>query len=89
MAWKPTRPWCLPCRERDGSDWCWGVLSDADQAAMTQAVRELHPRGGRVTRVTEQIWVVRLLLRQQRPPNTVEATWKADAASWAALEAET
>ena len=82
------RPWCLPCREADGSrvwasalgvacEWHWGILNDDDQRALETAVRERHPKGGRVASVIEQIWVVRRTLRHT--PNTVEATWRADA----------
>ena len=92
------RPWCLPCREADGSrthaqylgvacEWHWGILSAADRAAMEAAFREhgIGLRGGHVRRVLDQVWIVRYYLRQQRPPNTVEATWRADAAQ---LEAD-
>lgn len=82
------RPWCLPCRELTGDtawasvngvvcEWHWGILSDADQAALTAAIREFKPRGGRITTVIGQIVVVRMRLRSV--PNTVYATWKAEA----------
>lgn len=58
----PKRPWCVRCRS-----WAeylgvacpvhWWDLSDETRAAITANVRERHPRGGRVTRVTEQMWV--------------------------------
>ena len=86
----PLRPWCLPCVEaygrRQGApnlgiacDWHWGILSPADQEAMRLAVLERHPQGGKVRRVIDQIWVVRVTLRQQLTgPNNVEAIWGAD-----------
>jgi hypothetical protein len=68
-------------------DWHWGYLSESDQAAMTEAVRRLHPRGGRVRTPIEQIVVVRMDLRQQRPPNTVEEAWARDRADVEEMEA--
>jgi hypothetical protein len=87
--YQPRRPWCLPCRQADGSrvyaqflgvacEWHWGILPTADQDALTSAVRRHHPNGGRVQRVITQIWVVRHDLRDGR--NTVEKTWRDDAA---------
>ena len=87
------RNWCLPCRELTGTiswaqalgvacEWHWGILSDADQAALAAAVREKHPRGGSVRSVIGQIWVVRKILRET--PNTVVETWKRDAAEFLA-----
>jgi hypothetical protein len=81
------RPWCLPCRDSDGSrvcaahrgvacEWHYGILSDADQRALDAAIDLRHPRGGRVRTPIEQIWVVRVDLRNQRPPNTVEQAWR-------------
>jgi len=81
------RLWCLPCRSIDGSrvwaehlgiacDWHWGYLSASDQTAMVEAVKRIHPRGGRVRTHIGQIGVVRMDLRQQNPPNSVEKTWK-------------
>lgn len=92
------RPWCLPCRYIDGSrvwaehlgiacDWHWGYLSESDQRAMAEAVRRHHPRGGRVRSHIEQIVVVRMDLRQQKPPNTVEESWERDRADVLEMEA--
>lgn len=92
------RPWCLPCRSLDGSrvwaehlgvccDWHWGCLSTSDQDAMRTAVLRQHPRGGRVRTHIGQIVVVRMDLRQQRPANTVEATWATDAEDFAEMQA--
>jgi len=94
----PQRPWCLPCRSLDGSrawaqfhgiacEWHWGYLSETDQAAITEAVRRRHPRGGRVRTHIEQIWVVRMDLRQQKPPNTIEAAWERDRADFMEMAA--
>lgn len=88
LGWPPRRPWCLPCRELCGDtafahingvvcEWHWGILTDEDQKVLADAIRERRPNGGKVTSVLEQIWVVRGTLR--RVPNTVVATWKAEA----------
>jgi hypothetical protein len=93
------RPWCLPCRQIDGSrvwaehlgiccDWHWGYLSTSDQEAMRTAVARRHPRGGRVWTPIEQIVIVRMDLRTGDIPNTVEEAWERDAADVAAMEAE-
>lgn len=87
------RPWCLPCRELAGErhwasqngvvcEWHWGILSPEDQAALTDALLQVHPKGGRAYRVLEQIWVVRKYLRES--PNTVVETWRAEAADYLA-----
>ena len=96
---EPRRPWCLPCRNIDGSrvyaqylgiccEWHWGYLSDDDQFALAEAVSLRHPRGGSVRTHIEQIVVVRMDLRQQKPPNTVEETWERDRADVEAMAAE-
>jgi len=54
---------------------------------MTEAVLARHPRGGRVRTHIEQIVVVRMDLRQQKPPNTIEATWERDRADVEEMEA--
>ena len=88
MPTDAARPWCLPCREADGSrvwasalgvacEWHFGILSEQEQAELTAAVRRRHPRGGRVNTVLGQIWTVRHDLRQSG--STVERTWRADA----------
>jgi hypothetical protein len=88
----------LPCRDIDGSrvwaehlgiacDWHWGYLSEADQEALWQAVLARHPRGGRVWTHIEQIVVVRMDLRQQKPPNSIEETWERDRADVMEMEA--
>jgi len=95
---KARRPWCLPCRYIDGSrvwaehlgiacDWHWGYLSASDQAAMVEAVKRIHPRGGRIRTCIEQIVVVRMDLRQQNPPNGVEEAWERDRADVVAMAA--
>jgi hypothetical protein len=92
------RPWCLPCRDLDGSqvwamhlgvacDWHWSILSEDDQFALAEAVSRRHPRGGSIRTVIEQIWVIRVDLRQQRPPNTVEETWARDRIDFEEMEA--
>jgi hypothetical protein len=93
--WRQQRPWCLPCRGNDGSrawamhlgvacDWHWHLLSASDQEALRAAVSAHHPRGGRVSAVNEQIWIVRVDLRGGG--NTVERTWLDE---WARFQRET
>lgn len=84
-----SRPWCLPCTELGARatatelgvacQWHFGILPDRDQESLRRAVLEVHPRGGSVRTVIRQIWVVRVILRGQSTPSTVEAIWKADA----------
>lgn len=84
------RPWCLPCAELGtrvpateygiACEWHVGILSDRDREALRLAVLDRHPRGGRVKKVIEQIWVLRVTLRQgSTGRNNVEAIWQADA----------
>ena len=86
--YEQARPWCLPCR-REGSrvhaqhlgiacEWHWGILSESDQAAMTEMVRRWHPRGGRVRNHIEQVVIVRMHLRTGDIPNTIERRWQED-----------
>lgn len=69
MSERQQRPWCVRCRQEDGSEawaavlgvaceWHWGVLSPKAQAELKAEVLEKHPHGGRVTMVTEQLWVI-------------------------------
>lgn len=92
------RPWCLPCRAEGARvwaehlgvacDWHFGILSEANQAALREAVRRQHPRGGRVTTAIGQIWVVRQILRNGDIPNTVEKVWADDLAEVIAQDEE-
>lgn len=99
MTIEAIRPWCLPCAELGTRvsateygvccEWHLGILAAADREALRLAVLEKHPRGGKVTRVIEQIWVVRVTLRQGLTgPNNVEAIWRADRDEVLANEAE-
>ena len=92
------RPWCLPCRNIDGSrvwaehlgvacDWHWGYLSPSDQDALRVAVSRHHPRGGRVRHHIEQIVIVRMDLRNGNPPNTIEEAWERDRADVMEMDA--
>jgi hypothetical protein len=69
MSGRQQRPWCVRCRQEDGSEawaailgvvceWHWGVLSLDAQVSLAAEVLRKHPRGGRVTMVTEQLWIV-------------------------------
>ena len=96
---QPTRPWCLPCFELGTvvtateyglcCEWHLGILSDADREAVRLAVLERHPRGGKIRRQIDQIWAIRVTLRQKLTgPNNVEAIWEADATEVLANDAE-
>lgn len=98
-VYSPPRPWCMPCGEMGSRvtateyglccEWHLGILSDVDREAVRLAVLERHPRGGRIRRSIDQLWVVRVTLRQGLTgPNNVEAIWQADADEQVANEAE-
>ena len=95
----PRRPWCLPCVELGSRvpateyglccEWHLGILSDADREALRLAVLERRPGGGKLRKVIDQIWAVRVTLRQgSTGPNNVEAIWQADAKEVLANEVE-
>lgn len=80
----PPRPWCFPCWSLEGRrvaaqhlglacEWHWGILSDSEREDARGAVAKKHPRGGGLRHVHEQMWVVRIDLRQH---STVETTWR-------------
>lgn len=82
------RPWCLPCREGDGSratathrgvacEWHYGILTPAQQDELNRAIDTRHPKGGGARNVLEQIWIVRVELRQA--DRSIEETWRLDA----------
>jgi hypothetical protein len=69
MRERQQRPWCVRCRQEDGSEawaamlgvaceWHWGILSPESQTALRAEILKKHPRGGRVSMVTEQLWVI-------------------------------
>lgn len=92
------RPWCFPCRAEGcrcwaehlgiACDWHYGILETVDQAALREAVRRRHPRGGLVRHHIEQLVVIRLDLRTGNITNTVEETWAAEFAEFEAQESE-